>query len=527
MSKDSFIVRSLMAPIKWSSSESKASYAYRGRKSGRYPQDRMAKIKVVLGFVIAIQFLFYMTNTNNLNSDQNSNASDLIRCGTLNFDVDTSKDIAAIDNISKMTELDLKGCNLKEIPATIQYATNLRKLDVSNNPLLSTFPPEMVHCTKLDILFASSCPSITSLPTVLGNMPSITRLGWRSGSLTELNPDGLPPNLVHLIMTHNKLKSLGDPRLFEKMKHVRKLMLSHNQLSSFGGKEGETGVEMLQNLELMRLGGNQLTEIPESLWKLPKLTWLTISGNPVTDAFAAKSKSNPSVPSIRMSDLKPTGNYLGQGASGKVESYQWQNKEVAVKLIHGVTSDGKAEDELSIYGAVGSSGFSNRVVGCLALLDDVRKGIVMDVLPSNLDDFALPPTIKEVTKDRWDTTSTFSASFVKNALQDSANALNFLHSKVGISHGDFYAHNMKVDKATGRVYLLDFGASYFKGEYTLKAEKLEIRAFGVLVTELIEVMDPQESLLREKLITLYKKCINEDVSARPTFSEIEEIVKTL
>ena len=136
-------------------------------------------------------------------------------------------------------------------------------------------------------------------------------------------------------------------------------------------------------------------------------------------------------------------------------------------------------------------------------------------------------TIKEVTKDRWDTTSTFSASFVKNALQDSANALNFLHSKVGISHGDFYAHNMKVDKATGRVYLLDFGASYFKGEYTLKAEKLEIRAFGVLVTELIEVMDPQESLLREKLITLYKKCINEDVSARPTFSEIEEIVKTL
>ena len=279
-------------------------------------------------------------------------------------------------------------------------------------------------------------------------------------------------------------------------------MLSHNQLSSFGGKEGKTGVEMLQNLELMRLGGNQLTEIPESLWKLPKLTWLTISGNPVTDAFAAKSKSNPSVPSIRMSDLKPTGNYLGQGASGKVESYQWQNKEVAVKLIHGVTSDGKAEDELSIYGAVGSSGFSNRVVGCLALLDDVRKGIVMDVLPSNLDDFALPPTIKEVTKDRWDTTSTFSASFVKNALQDSANALNFLHSKVGISHGDFYAHNMKVDKATGRVYLLDFGASYFKGEYTLKAEKLEIRAFGVLVTELIEVMDPQESLLREKLITL-------------------------
>eukprot|EP00978_Attheya_sp_CCMP212_P044303 scaffold306497_cov36-Attheya_sp.AAC.1 len=57
-------------------------------------------------------------------------------------------------------------------------------------------------------------------------MHSITRLGWRSGSLTEIDPDGLPPNLVHIILTDNQITELDNVRILQKMQKVRKLMLS-------------------------------------------------------------------------------------------------------------------------------------------------------------------------------------------------------------------------------------------------------------------------------------------------------------
>jgi hypothetical protein len=430
---------------------------------------------------------------------------------------------ATPDEISRMEELDLKGCNLSSIPMSIQYAANIKKLDVSDNPL-STFPQELKFCKKLEILFASKCPHILSLPPVLGEISSLTRLGWRSGSLKSIDPDGLPPNLVHLILTDNKIESIDNVDIFEKLKYVRKLMLSHNNLRNFGANGG---VERLKSLELLRLGGNNLESIPDQLWTLPSLTWLTISGNPVTDAFKL-THAKPDLVSITMNDLESLGGILGEGASGKVSLFKWQGKEVAVKLIHGVTSDGKAEDELSIYSAVGSNGLPNRVVGCLALLnDDERKGVIMEPLPSNLDDFALPPTIVEVTADRWDTNRTLlTASFVKNSLQDALTALSFLHSH-GISHGDFYAHNIKVDRGTGRLYLLDFGASFFKGIFGKEAEKLEVRAYGVLIGELLLLLDPAETQLKSKLMTLRDQCMNVDVSKRPTFSSMISIIDTL
>jgi hypothetical protein len=423
------------------------------------------------------------------------------------------------NEISNLKEIDLKNCDLQSIPSSIQYATGLVKLDVSNNPL-TTLPKELKYCTNLDILFASSCPLIATLPQVLGDMPSITRLGWRSGSLSFIDPENLPPNLVHLILTDNKIQSLSDPQIFHKMKNVRKLMLSHNQLESFGSNGG---LEQMRSLELLRLAGNKLNQIPSQLWTLPRLTWLTISGNPVTDAFATQAKAKK-IPSIKMDDLEPTGKYLGEGASGKVELYNWQGKEVAVKLIHGVTSDGKAEDELAIYSLVGSSGLGKRVVGCVAILDDERKGVVMEPLPAKLDDFALPPTIIEVTADRWDSKLIFQASFVKNALHDAATALNFLHG-IGISHGDFYAHNIKVDRTSGRLFLLDFGASFIKGLYASQAEKLEVRAFGILVEELSKLLDPMEINLKEKLLSLHRDCTNGNVDSRPSFDSILSILE--
>ena len=489
------------------------------RRSRRISKAPCCATGFVLGSLF-VSLLYLLSLTNNATftrqepSDQQALAKtiDIQRCNILTR-------LSPVE-LSYVEEIDLKDCNLQSIPTTIQYATILRKLDVSNNPL-TTLPIELKHCTNLDILFASSCPSITSLPTVLGEMPSITRLGWRSGSLSSINPNSLPPNLVHLILTDNKIETLDDPKIFEKMKNVRKLMLSHNQLKSFGSNGG---LEQMQSLELLRLAGNRLNQIAPQLWELPRLAWLTLSGNPITDAFKHQSQAKK-IPYIKMSDLQQAGASLGEGASGKVQLYKWQGKDVAVKLIHGVTSDGKAEDELSIYKLVGSSGVEHRVVGCLALLDDERKGVVMEPLPSNLDDFASPPTIVEVTADRWDLSSTFQASFVKNALIDAATALTFLHS-IGVSHGDFYAHNIKVDRTSGRLYLLDFGASYLKGSFATQAEKVEVRAFGILVEELSsKLLDPSETNLKDKLVALHEECTDAKVESRPSFESIKSKVE--
>jgi Leucine-rich repeat (LRR) protein len=154
---------------------------------------------------------------------------------------------SSIHEIESLIELDLSNCNLTHLPVTIRYATNLLKLDLSNNPLLHTLPSELQFCTKLDILFVSNCPGIRdSLPHVLGKMTSITRLGWKSGSLRNLDdPELIPPNLVHLILTHNKIQSIDNIQVFKRLNKVRKLMVSHNPLKVLNGK----GLAQLHQLE--------------------------------------------------------------------------------------------------------------------------------------------------------------------------------------------------------------------------------------------------------------------------------------
>ena len=246
---------------------------------------------------------------------------------------------------------------------------------------------------------------------------------------------------------------------------------------------------------------------------------------------------------ITMKDLKPTGEYLGKGASGQVELYHWNTKQVAVKLIHGVTSDGRAEDELAIYSAVGSSGASveeSRVVGCLALFSDVntgKNGVVMERLPSTLVDLALPPTIQEVTIDRYEDqyALAMSPSMVYHALKDAVTAMQFLHEHVGVAHGDVYAHNMKVDRegGTGRVFLLDFGASYFTGGrdgngFGVQAERLEVRSFGILIQELLNLIDVGEDTAvnewKNALMELCNQCMDENVEKRPSLAQIKKFL---
>jgi len=529
------------------------------------------------------------------------------------------------NQLSNITDtINLSHCDLKHLSKNIQYATKVTQLDLSFNPSLRDLPKELASCTKLSVLFCSHCPSMTRLPTILSQMPQITRLGWRNGSIgPTINHDGLPPNLLHLILTHNQIQYLDDHHhdshenhehdykndifdnhnLFSKLKSVRKLMLSHNQIHYISNH----GIQKLKQLELLRLGNNQLMKhnFPMNLWSLPKLSWLTLSGNPMTmpmpmtmtmpsnTTIFSNNNNDNDLPHISISELQLDDSdhhdqslLLGKGASGNVMGYTWipkknqdflkdkkqqvdleqqhqPPKRVAIKFIHDVTSDGRAEDEMSICAKVGKRSIQyTRVVGCIAYLNittsipssstrdnTVHHAVVMEQLPKDLQDVALPPTIKEITKDRYihdDISSSnnphdnfypkVTVSFALNALIDVAMALQYLHHDVGVAHGDVYGHNMKVDVKTGHVYLLDLGASYVTDQwYSLQAEHLEIRAFGVFVGEiwlLLKNVDskhienqPRRMRVLDQLNMMKIACMDDRVEKRWRFDKILKMLK--
>ena len=95
----------------------------------------------------------------------------------------------------------------------------------------------------------------------------------------------------------------------------------------------------------------------------------------------------------------------------------------------------------------------------------------------------------------------------------------------GIMHGDFYAHNIMIDAEANSI-LGDFGgASFFEPtevEIRNGLERLEVRAFGCLIEELLELSKENENFIkqREALISLKESSMQDKTAKRPLFVEI-------
>jgi hypothetical protein len=99
-------------------------------------------------------------------------------------------------------------------------------------------------------------------------------------------------------------------------------------------------------------------------------------------------------------------------------------------------------------------------------------------------------------------------------------------------HGDLYAHNI-LHCGQGRALLGDFGAAsfYARDDGTLAPllERIEVRAFGCLLEELIERIDKREAEpdTLAALLRLQAACFSTTVAARPSFEEIVEGLSAL
>ncbi|WP_181306005.1 leucine-rich repeat-containing protein kinase family protein [Rufibacter sp. XAAS-G3-1] len=410
-------------------------------------------------------------------------------------------------------------CGLTEVPSAIfDLAETLEILDLSGNHL-TCLPNAFTRLQHLRIAFFSD-NDFTVFPEALGKLPRLEMIGFKACKISHIAEDAIPPTTRWLILTNNQIAEL--PASIGKCARMQKLMLAGNKLKSLTPE-----LASCQNLELFRISANQITHLPDWLLALPRLSWLAMSGNPC----------NPPVPTatelseIPWQDLV-LEEQLGEGASGIITRAHWQNQanstqQVAVKVFKGeVTSDGLPEDEMQACLRAGAHPNLVQVLGKITQHPAQKQGLVLGLIPAGYRNLGGSPSFESCTRDVYAEGTVFTLEEAISISAGIASAAAHLHAR-GISHGDLYAHNTLVD-ATGHPLFGDFGAAtvYNQDNTALASalERLEVRAFGCLLEELLDHLTPQDMAQEraQNLLLLKQDCMQPEVQNRPDFATIVE-----
>ncbi len=412
-------------------------------------------------------------------------------------------------------------CGLSHFPSDIlDLADTLEILDLSGNSL-SSLPDDFSRLTKLRIIFCSN-NDFTELPEVLGRCPELSMVGFKANRIGKVSAKAIPIKLRWLILTDNDLEQL--PEEIGHCAELQKLMLAGNRLQSL-----PVSLAQCSRLELLRVAANQLKEFPSWLLSLPRLSWLAYSGNPFCAGFEAEAMANVLMAAIPWSRLELL-HVIGEGASGIIHqaNYNVTDDEihgVAVKLFKGaVTSDGLPHSEMAA--AMGAGKHPNLITVYGRVQDHPlgSHGLVMELINSDFISLAGPPSLESCTRDIYSLATCFDLPTVLTIAHSMASAAQYLH-KLGIMHGDFYAHNI-LHCGKGRALLGDFGAASFYSNDDVfiseGVERLEVRAFGCILEELIDRCQtfPEEIKALNVLINLKEACLADKSQNRPLFEEI-------
>lgn len=393
--------------------------------------------------------------------------------------------------------------NLAAFPEEIfELADTLEILDLSHNAL-SCLPDDLWKLKKLKIAFFSY-NRFAKLPSFLG-CDNLTMLGFKGNAIEVFDEDILPHSIKWLILTDNNLKSL--PRSIGKLQWLQKFPLAGNQI-----KKLPEEMAQCRNLELLRLSANELEEIPSWLLTLPKLSWLAFSGNPCS----IPKRSALQEIEYEALDVKEL---LGSGASGEIfKAYcSVHQEEVALKLFKGaITSDGYAHDEMD---ACMSAGEHPHLIKVLAKLKGNEKlGLLLECIPSSYVNLGFPPDFDTCTRDTYKNGTVFTLETIHTVVKAIASAAAHLHAR-GLMHGDLYAHNVLIND-TDHCYLGDFGAASFYESHQKEFEKIEVRAFGCLLEDMLALCPLKEGENYARLEALRAQCLSEEVEKRPLFSQM-------
>jgi len=393
-------------------------------------------------------------------------------------------------------------------------ADTLERLDMTNNQL-STLPDDFYQLKNLKILFLSN-NNFTELPAVLAKCPNLSMIGFRNNQIKIVPENALPLTTRWLILTDNALTSLPDS--MGDLIFLQKCMLSGNQLTSL-----PKSMAKCHNLELLRIAVNQLTALPSFVLSLPRLSWLAYMGNPFCTKHPDCSTPLKEIAwdTLEMKEL------LGEGASGHIYKAIYEDNEVAVKLFKGdITSDGLPEEEMDINISLGHHEHLVDVLARVTKHPEGKDVLMLEIIPPHYFNLGLSPTLKTCSRDVYQEGFTLTLTQAFKILQAMASAATHMHEH-GIMHGDFYAHNIMIDDEANSI-LGDFGgASYFEPnriEERNALERLEVRAFGCLLEEMLELSknDTSNSEVKKHLEVLKNTCLTEENQKRPLFKSVYE-----
>ncbi|CAI2171496.1 9862_t:CDS:2 [Funneliformis geosporum] len=192
-------------------------------------------------------------------------------------------------NLSKLEILDISQNEITGLPQEISNLKNLRKLFLAKNQLRELPGIALTGMTYLEELEASENQLDIVFKDLDGqavNLKSLKRLDVRQNKLKALDeshdatifhPSVKLPKLKELLISLNQIKSLGP--LLHTTPNLEILDVGDNKLSEI--PEGLVALKCLKRLDI---GNNELKHLPAELGLLSTLDVLVWEGNPLRNA---------------------------------------------------------------------------------------------------------------------------------------------------------------------------------------------------------------------------------------------------
>jgi serine/threonine protein kinase len=147
--------------------------------------------------------------------------------------------------------------------------------------------------------------------------------------------------------------------------------------------------------------------------------------------------------------------------------------------------------------------------------------LIFKLIPPHYKNLGGSPSFETCTRDTFAEGTVFSVHQIMSIISGIASAALHLHARA-LMHGDLYAHNILIDEQAHALFG-DFGAAThyeLDDEYAQAFERMEVRAFGCLLDDLLTHVDVKDSQPVRSLQQLRDDCMQPNVMMRPSFSAI-------
>ena len=421
------------------------------------------------------------------------------------------EEIERVDNVvsynESIQEVVIRGA--REFPQALidDFSDHIQIVNASGNFFSSL--QDSFYQIKPRIVFLSNNPNIVQVPPVLSKCIDLRIQAFKNcGNLTYYSNEALAPNLEWNILTCTDLDLLPEEIGVRSPKH-RKIALTGNEKL----KKLPESLQECKDLELLRYSACGFEQGPAN-WILnhPSLCWFSDTSNGShNDVWGYEGE----IPIFKRTDLVLEEKFGGNSAG--IYSIRDFPGQVAKLFDTQITSDGFARDDvLASYELTRDRSYPQTATGIITATNGDITGIIMKEFPQGYEELGLRPNFETVTRDAYPEDRTFSIPVIYKILESVSGQLSRAH-KEGITHGDVYAHNIMANLSTGAATLSDFGAA---GRFTREDSqrtKLEVRAFGILVDELLQRTTDE---IPTRLEAFKNHCLNPSVKDRATMSHI-------